>query len=110
LRYPTAGENFPHRHPAYGLGKPVILTAGCETSRFRFNLISVRRRPGEEEMLAEYIGLAGALPCDARAIGERAVSTSANFTIRQKWELCTGKRIIKVNATPFFACRRFTQV
>src|SRR5258706_9279187 len=34
LRYPTAGETSGIAIRLMGLGKPVILTAGCETSRF----------------------------------------------------------------------------
>lgn len=53
LRYPAAGETSGITIRLMGLGKPVILSAGLETSRFpRAACIRIDSGPAEEEMLA----------------------------------------------------------
>jgi glycosyltransferase involved in cell wall biosynthesis len=80
LRYPTAGETSGIVIRFMGLGKPVILTAGCETSRFPDSAcLRVDAGPGEEEMLAEYMVWLARFPGDARAIGERAATHIREF-------------------------------
>jgi glycosyltransferase involved in cell wall biosynthesis len=73
LRYPMAGETSGIAIRLMGLGKPVLLSAGEETSRFP-EAACVRIDPGqaEEEMLAEYMVWLARCPGDARAIGLRA--------------------------------------
>jgi glycosyltransferase involved in cell wall biosynthesis len=80
LRYPTAGETSGIAIRLMGLGKPVILTAGCETSRFPDSAcLRVDAGPAEEEMLTEYMVWLARFPNDARAIGERAASHIREF-------------------------------
>lgn len=80
LRYPTAGETSGIAIRLMGLGKPVILTAGCETSRFPDSAcLRVDAGPAEEEMLAEYMVWLAHFPDDARAIGERAATHIREF-------------------------------
>ncbi|MBV9771607.1 MAG: hypothetical protein JOZ32_18700, partial [Bryobacterales bacterium] len=73
LRYPMAGETSGIAIRLMGLGKPVLVSAGEETSRFPES-VCVRIDPGqaEEEMLAEYLVWLARFPDDARAIGQRA--------------------------------------
>jgi hypothetical protein len=80
LRYPTAGETSGIAIRLMGLGKPVILTAGCETSRFPDSAcLRVDAGPAEEEMLAEFMVWLARFPSDARAIGERAATHIREF-------------------------------
>jgi glycosyltransferase involved in cell wall biosynthesis len=80
LRYPTAGETSGIAIRLMGLGKPVILTAGCETSRFPDSAcLRVDAGPAEEEMLAEYMVWLARFPGDARAIGQRAATHIREF-------------------------------
>jgi len=80
LRYPTAGETSGIAIRLMGLGKPVILTAGCETSRFPDSAcLRVDGGPAEEEMLAEFMVWLARFPSDARAIGERAATHIREF-------------------------------
>jgi glycosyltransferase involved in cell wall biosynthesis len=80
LRYPTAGETSGIAIRLMGLGKPVILTAGCETARFPDSgCLRVDAGPAEEEMLAEYMVWLARFPGDARSIGERAATHIREF-------------------------------
>lgn len=73
LRYPMAGETSGIAIRLMGLGKPVLVSAGEETSRFPA-AACVRIDPGqaEEEMLADYLVWLASCPGDSRAIGQRA--------------------------------------
>lgn len=73
LRYPMAGETSGIAIRLMGLGKPVLVSAGEETSRFP-EAACIRVDPGqaEEEMLAEYMVWLARCRNDARAIGQRA--------------------------------------
>ncbi len=84
LRYPAAGETSGIAIRLMGIGKPVIMTAACETSRFP-NATCLRVDPGvaEEEMLAEYMVWLARFPEDARSIGRRA---SAHIRAHQYWQ------------------------
>ena len=75
LRYPMAGETSAIAIRLMGLGKPVMMTAGEETSRFPESAC-VRVDPGqaEEEMLVEYLVWLARHPDDSRAIGQRAAA------------------------------------
>jgi glycosyltransferase involved in cell wall biosynthesis len=75
LRYPMAGETSGIAIRLMGLGKPVMVTAGEETSRFPESAC-VRVDPGqaEEEMLAEFLVWLAGHPEDSRAIGQRAAA------------------------------------
>jgi hypothetical protein len=73
LRYPMAGETSGIAIRLMGLGKPVMLTAGKETSRFPESAcVRVDAGQAEEEMLAEYLVWLARHPEDSRAIGQRA--------------------------------------
>lgn len=73
LRYPMAGETSGIAIRLMGLGKPVLVSAGEETSRFP-EAACIRVDPGqaEEDMLAEYLVWLARRQDDARAIGQRA--------------------------------------
>jgi glycosyltransferase involved in cell wall biosynthesis len=73
LRYPMAGETSGIAIRLMGLGKPVLLSSGEETSRFP-ETACIRIDPGhaEEEMLLQYLVWLARHPADARAIGQRA--------------------------------------
>lgn len=73
LRYPMAGETSGISMRLMGIGKPVIVSAGEETSRFP-EAASLRVDSGEteEEMLAQYLVWLARHPDEARAIGHRA--------------------------------------
>jgi len=80
LRYPTAGETSGIAIRLMVIGKPVILTAGCETARFPDSAcLRVDAGPAEEEMLAEYMVWLARFPGDARAIGQRAAAHIREF-------------------------------
>src|SRR6185295_18038758 len=54
LRYPAAGETSGIAIRLMGIGKPVVLTRGLETSRFPdAACLRVDSGPAEQEMLAE---------------------------------------------------------
>ena len=73
LRYPAAGETSGIGIRLMGIGKPVIVTAGCETSRYPDSgCIRLDGGVAEEDMLAEVMLWLAEYPGDARAIGERA--------------------------------------
>lgn len=73
LRYPMAGETSAIAIRMMGLGKPVLVSSGEETSRFPESAC-IRIDPGqsEEDMLVEYLVWLARSPADARAIGWRA--------------------------------------
>jgi glycosyltransferase involved in cell wall biosynthesis len=73
LRYPMAGETSGIAIRLMGLGKPVLLSAGEETSRFP-EAACIRIDPGqaEEDMLVEYLVWLARSPSDARSIGQHA--------------------------------------
>lgn len=73
LRYPTAGETSGIAIRFMGLGKPVIVSAGEETSRYpETACLRVDPGPAEEEMLAAYMLSLRHLPGLATEIGRRA--------------------------------------
>jgi glycosyltransferase involved in cell wall biosynthesis len=75
LRYPMAGETSGIGIRLMGLGKPVIMTAGEETSRFPESVcVRVDTGQAEEEMLVEYLVWLAGHPEDSRAIGQRAAA------------------------------------
>ena len=75
LRYPAAGETSGIGIRLMGIGKPVIVTAGCETSRYPDSgCIRIDSGIAEEDMLAEVMRWLAEYPEDARAIGERAAA------------------------------------
>jgi len=80
LRYPAAGETSGITVRLMGIGKPVLMSDGCETGRFP-DLTCLRVDGGEweEEMLAEYMVWLARFPGDARAIGERAAAHIREF-------------------------------
>lgn len=80
LRYPTAGETSGITIRLMGIGKPVLVTAGCEISRFPdAACLRVDAGPSEEELLAAYMLWLAKFPNDARAIGERAAAYIREF-------------------------------
>jgi hypothetical protein len=85
LRYPAAGETSGIAVRLMGIGKPVIVTAASETSRFPESAC-LRVDPGiaEEEMLAEYMVWLARFPEDARAIGQRAAGQIREFHAVQR--------------------------
>jgi glycosyltransferase involved in cell wall biosynthesis len=72
LRYPAAGETSGISIRMMGIGKPVLMNSGMETSRFP-DPACVRVDAGvvEEEMLAAYMLWLARFKDDARVIGER---------------------------------------
>ncbi len=75
LRYPMAGETSMIAIRLMGLGKPVLLSTGEETSRFpESSCLRVDTGPAEEEMLEEYLVWLARHPDDAIAIGQRAAA------------------------------------
>jgi glycosyltransferase involved in cell wall biosynthesis len=75
LRYPMAGETSGIAIRLMGLGKPVLVSAGQETSRFPESAcVRVDSGPPEEEMLAEYLVWLARHPDDSQAIGQRAAA------------------------------------
>ncbi len=80
LRYPSAGETSGIAIRLMGIGKPVILTAGCETSRFPDSAcLRIDSGIAEVEMLSELMVWLARFPGDAQAIGERAASHIREF-------------------------------
>ena len=73
LRYPSAGETSAVAIRFMGLGKPVIVSSGEETSRFPdAACLRVDAGPPEGEMLAEYMLSLRLLSGLGAAIGRRA--------------------------------------
>lgn len=76
LRYPMAGETSAIAIRLMGIAKPVIVSAGEETSRFpEAGCIRIDTGEAEEEMLSEYLVWLARYPADARAIGQRAAGS-----------------------------------
>ena len=75
LRYPMAGETSMIAIRLMGLGKPVLVSAGQETSRFPESAcVRVDTGEAEEAMLVEYLVWLARHPDDAQAIGQRAAA------------------------------------
>lgn len=80
LRYPAAGETSGIAIRLMGIGKPVIVTAACETARFPDSAcLRVDAGVAEEEMLEEYMVWLARYPEDARSIGQRASAHIREF-------------------------------
>lgn len=80
LRYPAAGETSGIAIRLMGIGKPVILTAGCETSCFPGSAcVRIDSGMAEEEMLSDSMIWLARFPADARAIGQRAAAHIREF-------------------------------
>lgn len=94
LRYPAAGETSAIGSALMGMGKPVIFTAGLETSRFpEAACLRVDAGEPEEDMLASYLIWLARHPDDARAIGTRAAAHigenhGADRVAKLYWEVC----------------------
>lgn len=75
LRYPAAGETSGISIRLMGSAKPVVMTAGLETSPFPdATCLRVDAGIAEEEMLYEYMRLLARFPADAQEIGRRAAA------------------------------------
>jgi hypothetical protein len=75
LRYPPAGESSSITVRLMGIAKPVIVTAGAETSRFPDSAcLRVDSGAGEQPMLREFLVWLAEHRADARQIGRRAMS------------------------------------
>jgi glycosyltransferase involved in cell wall biosynthesis len=75
LRFPTAAETSGIAVRMMGIGKTVIFSAGEETSRYPENAcLRVDPGPGEESMLADYLGWLAADRRAAEEIGRRAAA------------------------------------
>ncbi len=73
LRYPSAGETSGIGIRLMGIGKPVLLTAGLETSQFPDDAcLRVDSGLAEEEMLAAYVLWLQDSPAAARLMGVAA--------------------------------------
>jgi len=80
LRFPSAAETSGIAISMMGIGKPVLMSAAAETSRFpEAACLRVDTGPGEEELLAEYMVWLAKFPGDAVAIGERAAAHIREF-------------------------------
>jgi len=80
LRYPTAGETSGIAIRLMGIGKPVLLSAGCETARFPDSAcIKIDGGMAEDQMLTESMIWLARYPSDARVIGERAAEHIREF-------------------------------
>jgi glycosyltransferase involved in cell wall biosynthesis len=80
LRYPSAGETSGISIRLMGIGKPVLVTAGAETSRFPESAcLRLDSGVAEEEMLSAYMAWLARRPDDAREIGERAAAHIREF-------------------------------
>jgi len=73
LKYPAAGETSGIGIRLMGLGKPVVLTSGLETSRFPVSArLTVDAGVPEEEMLSIYLAWAVQNRASLEEIGKRA--------------------------------------
>jgi len=73
LRYPAAGETSAISIRLMGIGKPVVMTSGIETSRFPdATCLRVDAGVAEEEMLAEYMLWLAGSAAEAETIGREA--------------------------------------
>jgi glycosyltransferase involved in cell wall biosynthesis len=95
LRYPAAGETSGIAIRLMGMGKPVIVTAACETSAFPESAcLRVDSGVAEEGLLADYMVWLASFPDDARAIGRRASAHICEFhavdrIARLYWQVLT---------------------
>ncbi|MCC6859167.1 MAG: glycosyltransferase family 4 protein [Bryobacterales bacterium] len=75
LRYPAAGETSGITLRMMGIGRPVIVSAGEETSRFPEDAcVRIDPGPAETEMLAHYMMWFAGSPQAAREIGRRGAA------------------------------------
>ncbi len=73
LRYPAAGETSGIAIRLMGIGKPVIVSAGPETSRFPpGTCIPIETGIAEEDMLSDVLSWLSRQPADAQSIGLQA--------------------------------------
>src|SRR5207248_7508890 len=73
LRYPSAGETSMVEVRLMGMGKPVLVSAGEDTSRYPGDAcLRVDTGAAEEEMLAEYMLSLRLLPWLGSGVGQRA--------------------------------------
>ncbi|MBZ5610435.1 MAG: glycosyltransferase [Acidobacteriia bacterium] len=80
LRYPAAGETSGISIRLMGAAKPVLVSAGLETSGFpQSACLRVDTGVGEEDLLAEYMLWLARFPSDAQAIGQRAAAHIGEF-------------------------------
>ena len=80
LRYPAAGETSGISIRLMGSGKPVLMTAGLETSQFpESSCLKIDSGVAEEDMLAEYMRLLALSPAEAREIGQCAFDYIREF-------------------------------
>ncbi len=80
LRYPAAGETSGISIRLMGAAKPVLMTAGPETSRFpEAACLRVDSGAGEEDMLVEFMRYLARSTGDALAIGQRAAAYIREF-------------------------------
>jgi hypothetical protein len=85
LRYPTAGETSGISIRLMGIGKPVLMSAGPETSRFpEAACLRVDPGPSEEDLLVEYMLWLANHAAGARSIGERAAAYIGEFHAPQR--------------------------
>jgi len=97
LRYPAAGESSGITVRLMGIGKPVLVTTGCEVSRLpETSCIKVDAGPAEEGMLADYMVWLARYPADARAIGLHAADHIRKFHAPDRvatlyWEALTAQ-------------------
>lgn len=93
LRYPAAGETSGIAIRLMGLGKPVIVTGGTETSRFpETACLRVDAGVAEHGMLAEFMLWLSRFPEHASAIGQRAAAHVREFhsvetVVAQYWQV-----------------------
>ena len=94
LRYPPAGETSAIGSSLMGVGKPVIFTAGPETSRFpETACLRVDAGEPEEEMLADYLIWLALHREDASVIGARAATYirerhAPDHVAKLYWDVC----------------------
>ena len=94
LRYPAAGETSAIGSSLMGIGKPVMFTAGPETSRFpEASCLWVDAGSAEEEMVAEYLIWLALNRRDAAAIGARAAEHirerhAPDHVAKLYWDVC----------------------
>jgi len=85
LRYPAAGETSGISIRLMGAAKPVLMTAGLETSQFPESAsLKVDAGLAEEDMLAEFMRMLARSPDNARMIGQRASDYIREFHAPQR--------------------------
>ena len=94
LRYPAAGETSAIGSSLMGIGKPVLFTAGPETSRFpEASCLRVDAGVAEEEMVAQYLIWLALNRRDAVAMGVRAAEHirerhAPDQVAKLYWDVC----------------------